>query len=130
MLKPVPMETEAAIKDIHEAIISCEFIANTHEINVNLHLNPTWVAKGTQLEKDFNEGKYTPPTIKDIANAVIEGKNTSDRFSIYIGIDDEGLAVEGGSYNEMLESKDAKHNLYMFNITQDYKYITEILEFE
>jgi archaeosine synthase beta-subunit len=124
MQKPVPgMTDEAAVKDIQDAI---DFLSNTakkYGIIINMHLNPTYAARGTVLEKAFIKGEYEPPNLIDVTKATLHGKGKS--ISIFIGLYDEGLACEGGSFIregenyivEMLED---------FNQTQDYGILEQI----
>ena len=61
-----------------------------------MHLNPTFVSVGTELDEAFRNGTYLPPqlqTVYEILSAV-QLKNVP----IYLGLNDEGLAVEGGSF--------------------------------
>jgi uncharacterized Fe-S cluster-containing MiaB family protein len=90
---------------------------------MNMHLNPTFVARGTLLEKYFIQGKYSPPTLLDTAKAAAyaDGKN----ISLYIGLYDEDLAVEGGSFiREGDETILAR--LEEFNRTQNFSILHEL----
>ncbi len=120
MLKPVvDLNDEDAIKDVHLGIDYLDHIAKKYNIDVNMHLNPTYVAKGTSLEEAFNKGLYTPPTLEMTKNAVLHGK--AKQISIYVGLFDEGLAVEGGSFiKDTAEDKELLKALKAFNETQDY----------
>lgn len=126
MQKPVPeMNDEEAIEDIHRAIEHLDKLANRFDLSVNMHLNPTYVAKGTILENAFDEGRYTPPTLADVAQAALFGKGK--RLSIFLGLSDEGLAVPEGSFlregdDELIEK------LEQFNRTQDYDILERIVK--
>ena len=94
MQKPVPGMSDAeAVADIKDAIDYLNHIANKHDIEINMHLNPTYVAAGTALETAFREGSYTPPLLEDVAEAAYHARAKS--VSTFIGLSDEGLAVEG-----------------------------------
>lgn len=127
MLKPVAgISTQESISDIHKALTYINGIAELYQIDINVHINPTYVAEGTELEAAFNNDEYTPPTLLDVATAVYPGRLMSDHTSIYIGLDDEGLAVDGGYFirpgdEEILEE------LRVFNLTQDYDIISKII---
>lgn len=121
MQKPVPgMSEEEAIKDIKQGIDYMHEIAEKYSIDINMHLNPTYVAKGTLLEKGFIEGNFTPPLLASIVESVLhsEGK----KVSIYVGLSDEGLAVEGGSFIRKGNTEDEHYVkiLEEFNHTQNY----------
>lgn len=119
MQKPVPgMTDKDAIHDIQQAIAYMDRIAEIYNIPVNLHLNPTYVSSGTVLEQAFLSGEYTPPRLIDVGRAVLSGKYT--RISIFIGLNDEGLAVSGGSFVRPGD-EDILKALEEFNVSQDYE---------
>ena len=118
MLKPIPnLSEEDAIADIADAIKYLDNISRDLRLEINMHLNPTYAAKGTPLEKAFYNGTFVPPRLESVIKTVLTGKKSN--ISIYVGLDDEGLAVEGGSFirdgDEELIQK-----LMQFNKTQDY----------
>ena len=97
MQKPVPgMSDEEAIIDIYHAIDYLYSLSLDTGVPINIHLNPTFVAKGTILEEAFNEGKYYPPFLMDVVKAALHAENKN--LSIFVGLYDEGLAVNGGSF--------------------------------
>lgn len=118
MLKPVPyMSEEKALEDIYNAIDYIDSISNKYGLKINMHLNPTYAAKGTVLETAFKEGSFVPPKMETVINAVLYSENKN--ISMFIGLYDEGLACEHGSFirkgDEVLVDK-----LEHFNKTQDY----------
>lgn len=124
MQKPVQdMSDEDAVRDIHKAINYLDQLVNRHGLCVNMHLNPTYVAKGTVLEKYFNEGRYAPPRLKDVAEAAAYGEGK--RITIYLGLSDEGLAVKGGSFLRKGDEGLVK-KLEQFNQTQNYDILNQI----
>ncbi|MCK4761371.1 MAG: hypothetical protein KAW12_04165 [Candidatus Aminicenantes bacterium] len=97
MLKPVPGITDQqAVEDIHRAIDYLSNIQQQYNISINMHLNPTYAARGTALETEFKKGNYSPPRLEDVASAARKARDSS--ITIFIGLSDEGLAVEGGSF--------------------------------
>lgn len=124
MQKPVPGMTDAeAITDIQNAIDYLSQMAAQYDIGINMHLNPTFVASGTILEEVFRKGEYVPPFLLDVTKATQHAKDKP--LSIFIGLFDEGLAAEGGSFlregGEELVKK-----LEQFNRTQDYGILDRI----
>ena len=118
MQKPIPrISDEEAVQDIKNAIDYLSNIAKEHDISINMHLNPTYVAFGTFLEESFNKGEYSPPKLTDVAKAVLHAKGKN--LSVFIGLYDEGLAADGGSFirpgDEKLVEKFEK-----FNRSQDF----------
>jgi radical SAM enzyme (TIGR01210 family) len=121
MLKPIPELTEEnAIEDVKMGINYLNNLSEKYELDINLHLNPTYVAVGTPLERAFLEGRYVPPLIESVRLAILEAEGK--RISVFVGLNDEGLAVEGGSFirqgDELLIQR-----LELFNKTQDFQLI-------
>jgi len=126
MQKPIPgISDQEAVQDIWNGIDYLSKISHAYRVNINMHLNPTYVAYGTSLEKEFRSGNYSPPKLIDVARAALhaEGKN----ISIFIGLFDEGLAVKGGSFLRKGDERLVKQ-LEHFNKTQDYSILGEIVD--
>lgn len=120
MLKPVPgLSDEDAIKDVHDGIDFLHKMANIYKLDVNMHLNPTYVAKGTILEEEFLKQTYFPPTLEMTRQAAVYAKDKN--ISLFIGLFDEGLAVDGGGFiKDNDEDKRLFGLLSQFNETQNY----------
>ena len=124
MLKPVAgMSDAAAVKDIHEAIDYLSELATRHQVRINLHLNPTYVARGTKLAEAFARGEYTPPKVSDAARAVLHARGKN--LTVFVGLNDEGLAVPGGSFAKP-EDAEILRLLESFNRTQDYTLLEKV----
>lgn len=117
MQKCVPeMDDEQAVSDIHHAIDYLASMAEKHKVVINMHLNPTYAARGTRLAEALEQGVYTPPLLRDVVRAVVHARGKP--ISLFVGLSDEGLAVEGGSFlrpgdDPFVEALEA------FNRTQD-----------
>lgn len=119
MLKPVPeMDETDAVVDIRAAIRYLNNIATEYDIDINMHLNPTYVAVGTELETAFNEGRYTPPQLKTVVTSIIHAADKN--ITIFVGLNDEDLTIEGGSFIREGD-KDLIAALDEFNYTQNYE---------
>ena len=128
MQKPVPgISGEEAIRDIHKAIDYLSDVSKKYGIEINIHLNPTYVATGTELETAYHKGEYSPPALPEVAQAAIYAADK--RVSIFIGLSDEGLAVEGGSFIRNGDEPIVEQ-LELFNRTQDYHIIERIIRVE
>ncbi len=124
MQKPVPGMTDAeAVTDIQNAVDYLSQMATHYDVGINMHLNPTYVATGTILEEKFRKGEYTPPLLWDVARAAWHARDKS--LSIFIGLFDEGLAVEGGSFLREGDEELVKE-LERFNRTQDHYILDKI----
>jgi radical SAM enzyme (TIGR01210 family) len=125
MQKPVPNMTDSeAVADIRNAIDYLDQIASRYGIDINMHLNPTYVATGTILEDVFRKRDYDPPRLYDVARAVRHANGKG--LSVFVGLSDEGLAVEGGSFIRPGDEPVVKA-LEEFNRSQDYAILDNIL---
>lgn len=118
MQKPTPgLTDQQAVDDICSAMDYLDGLSRSSGVRINMHLNPTYVARGTPLEQAFREGKYVPPRLGDVARAARHSRGK--KLSVFIGLHDEGLAVPGGSFirpgDEALVER-----LELFNRTQDH----------
>jgi radical SAM enzyme (TIGR01210 family) len=118
MLKPVPgLSEEQAIADIAKGIEYLDSLSYKYNIEINMHLNPTYVARGTVLESEFKKGNYLPPKLESIQQAVLAAEQK--RISLYVGLNDEGMAVPGGSFKREGD-EDLLEKLHHFNQTGDF----------
>ncbi len=125
MQKPVVAMSDAeAVLDIKNAIDYLDYISRHYSIDINMHLNPTYVAVGTMLSDAFSRGEYSPPRLRDVAEAVRHAKGK--QLSVFIGLNDEGLSVEGGSFIRPGDQSLVKM-LENFNITQNYDMLDWII---
>ncbi|MEP3523994.1 MAG: hypothetical protein ABJN24_01065 [Hyphomicrobiales bacterium] len=97
MLKPHPsMSDMAAYQDVREGLDFLDDIGVSTNTRITMHLNPTYAAIGTDLEAAFLANEYRPPQLSDLETFVEKNKNRHTR--IHLGLNDEGLAIEGGSF--------------------------------
>ena len=118
MLKPVAgLSEEAAVEDVARGMEYLDALAAKHKVAINMHLNPTYAAKGTALGDAFLTGTYAPPLLDSLRRAALRAKGK--RISLYLGLYDENQAVPGGSFirpgDEALLER-----LKEFNRTQDF----------
>jgi len=123
MVKPVPgMTEEEAVEDIADGIDYLDRISRKFGIGINMHLNPTYVAYGTPLEKAFLEKRYTPPLLETVRQAMLRAEGKS--ISLFAGLNDEGLAVPGGTF--LREGDQSLVELMEeFNRTQNFDLLRE-----
>lgn len=118
MQKPVPgMSDDDAVRDVERGIDYLDQLATRYGLSINLHLNPTYVARGTPLEQAFLSGEYTPPRLADVVRAIQHGEGK--KLTIYVGLSDEGLATPGGSFLRQEEGH-VRELLARFNVDQNY----------
>jgi len=124
MQKPVPgMNDEEAVLDIQRGIRYLGGIARRFTAEINFHLNPTYVAHGTLLEKNFRLGTFAPPLLADVARAAHAARE--EPLSVFIGLYDEGLAIEGGSFIRPGD-RPVLEILEQFNRTQNYDLLLQV----
>lgn len=130
MQKPVPdMTDEQAVEDVRKGIEYLTEISRSHQIEISMHLNPTYAASGTILAEKFTAGKYSPPRLLDVAKAILSAGRfpESERINIFVGLNDEGLAVEGGSFIREGDEPLIRA-IENFNVTQDYDRLAQDLD--
>ncbi|MBF0259330.1 MAG: hypothetical protein HQK62_10910 [Desulfamplus sp.] len=126
MQKPVPyMDDEAAVEDIRLGIEYLSSISRKYRVPINIHLNPTYVATGTVLEEAFKQGDYTPPYLIDVARAALYARDKD--VSVFIGLSDEGLTLDGGSFIRAGEGMIVQE-LERFNQTGDYDILESLVK--
>lgn len=126
MQKPVPgMSDEEAVQDIHRAIDYLCDKSREHGVWINLHLNPTYVAFGTVLERCFQRGEYSPPRLRDVARAALHAEGKP--ITVFLGLSDEGLSCPGGSFIRPGEEP-VLRALEAFNQTQNFSRLREVLD--
>lgn len=124
MQKPVATMSDAdAIRDVEQAIDYLSHLATRHRLRVNLHLNPTYAAAGTPLEQALRAGRFTPPTLRDVARATLHAEGKP--ISVFLGLSDEQLACSGGSFLRPGEEQ-LVALLEQFNRTQDFDLVRNV----
>ena len=118
MQKPVPhMTDQQAVADIHRAIDYLAGMSERYGVKINMHLNPTYAARGTFLAESFQKGEYSPPRLLDVARAALHAQDKP--LSIFLGLFDEGLAVPGGGFIRGGEER-LVEEMERFNRTRDF----------
>ena len=119
MLKPHHSLSEQG--GVDEATSGLDHLASLRDasgIPVSVHLNPTYVAEGCALTKELVAHDYKPPELRSVLTVVEEAHARS--LPIYVGLDDEGLAIEGGAFRSTgLDREATVAALLAFNRHQD-----------
>jgi len=118
LLKPTTMEEVAAIQDVVNTVRYIKEVSDKCGINDGvISLSPTFVPAGTKLFKEFEMGKYQPPTLWSLVEALKQIHNLS---VIRVGLSEEGLACKGGVAKNCGKCDDmVKTALEEFNRTQN-----------
>jgi radical SAM enzyme (TIGR01210 family) len=124
MLKPIHGITDKhAVTDVMNGINYLHDLASKYNMEINMHLNPTFVARGTPLEEEFRKGNFYPPSLALTREAMLFAKNKN--ISLFVGLNDEGLAVEGGTFScKTPEEKILYQKIEGFNVIQNFEILS------
>jgi radical SAM enzyme (TIGR01210 family) len=100
LLKPPGLTDEESVADLADGLGYLNSLSQDFGLHATMHLNPMYVAEGTPLVEDFNNGRYLPPDERFIARALlsVDAALFSGPTSLCLGLSDEGLAVKDGSF--------------------------------
>jgi len=122
MLKPAVGMTdeEAEIESFH-TIAHLDALGKQYNIPISIRLNPTFVAKGSELYDEFQKGNYKPSTLQSVVNVLLMCCKANINLPIFVGLNEEGLSADH-SFTFLRESDDYKYMsaLVEFNKDQDY----------
>lgn len=125
MLKPHHSLSEE--EGIAEAVAGLDELAGLgekHHVFVSIHLNPTYIAKGCRLTEELVAHGYEPPELTSVIDVVVASVRRG--LPIYVGLDDEGLAIEGGTFQDTGVDRDrVVAALQAFNRHQDLPRLVE-----
>jgi radical SAM enzyme (TIGR01210 family) len=127
MLKPaVGMTDEEAEIESFQTIAHLAALGEKYNVPVSIRLNPTFVAKGSELYDEFQKGKYTPPELKSVVNVLKMCHENGINIPIFVGLNEEGLSIDQ-SATFLRKPDDYKHMnaLVKFNKDQDYEKLVE-----
>jgi radical SAM enzyme (TIGR01210 family) len=125
MLKPHYSLTE--VQGVAEALAGLEELeglGKQYQVPVSIHLNPTYIAKGCRLTQELVDHGYQPPELASIIEVVLDAHRRG--LPCYVGLDDESLAIEGGTYRSTgLDRDRAVEAIRTFNRHQDPRRLLE-----
>ena len=125
MLKPHHSLTEEqGVVEAVDGLAELAGLGERYGVTVSVHLNPTYIAEGCRLTDELVEHGYEPPELSSVIEVVLDAKRRG--LAIYVGLDDEGLAVEGGTFRSTgLDRDRAVNALKAFNRHQDLERLVE-----
>lgn len=107
------IEANNGVKELYE--LSKEF-----NVPTSLHLNPTYIAEGCRLTNEMIEFGFEPPELDSVIKVVKTAKELN--MPIYVGLDDEGMAIKGGTFRSTGLDKDKTVKaLQRFNRHQNFE---------
>lgn len=121
MLKPhYTLTEEEGINEAINGVKELHDLSNEFNVPISIHLNPTYIAKGCPLTDEMIQFGYEPPEL----SSVIEVLRVSSKLKIpvYVGLDDEGMAVEGGTFRfDGLDKEKTVKALQAFSKHQNFE---------
>ncbi|MCX5794401.1 MAG: hypothetical protein NTY77_02750 [Elusimicrobia bacterium] len=120
LIKPdAALSEEQAVAEAVRTLRHLRATGRRLKLGMEAHLNPTYVARGSALEKEFRSRKYQPPRLWSIVDIVsrLEGSG----LPIHVGLHTEGLAVRGGTFRNCGRCDGrVRAALRAFSSSQDY----------
>lgn len=89
MLKPMQMSDGEAVDDVERSAEYIHGVALRYGVRARIALNPTFVVPGTGLADDYRAGRYSPPSLALVGEAV---RRLAGFGELRVGLWDEGLA--------------------------------------
>jgi len=97
MLKPhYSLTEEAGIVEAKNGVQELAGLGSEYGVPVSIHLNPTYIAHGCRLTDDMVKFGYQPPELDSVLQVLYFARELN--LQIYAGLDDEGIAIEGGTF--------------------------------
>ena len=120
LIKPdASLSEEAAVAEAVRTLRHLRATGRRLKLEVEAHLNPTYVARGSALEKAFRSQRYRPPRLWSIVDIV--SRMDGSGLPIHVGLHTEGLAVRGGTFRNCGRcDRRVKAALQAFSSSQDY----------
>jgi len=119
MLKPHYSLTEQqGIDEAVNGLIELSDLGKKYNVPVSVHLNPTYIAKGCRMSDEMIKVGYEPPQLTSLIKVIIKASELN--LPLYAGLDDEGMAVEGGTFKSAgLDREKAVKAILEFNKHQN-----------
>lgn len=123
LLKPLGTGEEEAIEDALATARYLARLARELELIVRVALEPTFVVKGTPLHEELSAGRYTPPSLWSVLQAV---RKMSQLLPVHVGLSSEGLPTELVPSGCPLCTGPIHQALAGFNQHQDRKLLADL----
>lgn len=125
MIKPhFSLSEEDGIIEAFNGIDELSNLQDKYGVPVSVHLNPTYIAENCSMTSDMIKFGYEPPELSSVIEVVAKAKRQN--LCVYVGLDDEGIAIEGGTFRSTgFDRKIAIDALLSFNKHQDLNILLE-----
>ena len=115
------IEAVNGVKELHD--LSKEF-----NVETSVHLNPTYIAKDCSLTDSMIKFGFQPPELSSVIEVLKFARNLG--ITIYAGLDDEGMAIQGGTFRYTgLNKEKAVKAILSFNNHQDFEKMVKEAEY-
>jgi radical SAM enzyme (TIGR01210 family) len=121
MLKPhYSLTEEEGITEAVNGVKELHGLSLEYKVPIAIHLNPTYIAVGCSLTNEMIQFGYKPPELSSVIEVVKVSAELG--MPLYVGLDDEGMAIEGGTFRSTGLDKDrAVKALKAFNKHQNFE---------
>jgi hypothetical protein len=116
LIKPPGLDESAAVAD---AIDSAKYVfeaARRASVPARIAFEPVFVAPGTELEREFQAGRYRPPSLWSVVEVV---RQTHALGELHVGLSEEGLGVRGAPEGCPLCTPRLRDSLRAYNQKRD-----------
>jgi radical SAM enzyme (TIGR01210 family) len=96
LLKPIDTGEAEAIDDVVDTAHRVFTLARDVPSSIRMALQPCFVAPRTPLERAFEAGRYRPPWLWSVAEAV---QRIATRGPLQVGLSDEGMGPQRRAHN-------------------------------
>lgn len=130
MLKPHHSLTEEeGIVEAINGVKELHSLSFKYKVPISVHLNPTYIADGCRLTNEMIELGFQPPELSSVIEVV---KIASElKMPLYVGLDDEGMAVQGGTFRATGLNKEKTVNaLKAFNRHQNFERLVKDADYK
>jgi radical SAM enzyme (TIGR01210 family) len=130
MLKPhYSLTEEEGIKEAVNGIKELHSLSLEFKVPISVHLNPTYIAKGCSLTEDMIKYGFLPPELSSVLSVLKSASELS--VPVYVGLDDEGMAVEGGTFRSTgLNREKTVAALKAYNRHQNFEQLLQESEYK
>ncbi|MCD4792987.1 MAG: hypothetical protein K8R54_07130 [Bacteroidales bacterium] len=125
MLKPhYSLSEEEGIVEAANGVKELYDLSKEFNVETSLHLNPTYIAKDCSLTDNMIKFGFQPPELSSVIEVLKFARDLG--MTIYAGLDDEGMAIQGGTFRYTgLNKEKAVKSILSFNNHQDFERMVE-----
>jgi hypothetical protein len=130
MLKPhYSLSEEEGITEAVNGVKELHALSREFNVPISVHLNPTYIAKGCSLTDDMIKYGFLPPELSSVLDVLKVASEYG--VPIYVGLDDEGMAIEGGTFRSTgLNKEITVAALKAYNRHQNFEQLLQESEYK